>query len=293
MQKPEDFEHQLRALEQDRVHGASELARQGLEILAGSALYGRAGSAHELRELLRHRARVLAAARPSMAPLHNLLERWQCTLAELGTEELGRFRHGAAQAASALVAASKRAVREAAVHACDQLAQNPTIITHSLSSTLLEVFRQHTGRGLRAILTESRPLNEGYSLAAELSNRGIATRLITESQVGLFVKEADVAMVGADSLLPDGSVLNKAGTYLLALAARDQGVPFYVSCESFKLRTPQMGKVELEEMDPAELNAPDLPHVEVRNVYFDITPASLITGWITERGLIRRWTGRL
>ena len=49
----------------------------------------------------------------------------------------------------------------------------------------------------------------------------------------------------------------------------------------------------LEEMEAAELEAPDLPLVDVRNIYFDITPAHLISGWITELGLVRDWTGRL
>lgn len=293
MQEPEDFAKRLRLLEQDRAHGASELARQALKILADNALQGAAGSVDELRALLSRRAGLLAGARPSMAPLHNLLERWQCSLGELASDDMGRFRRAAAEEALALIESSRRAVQEVASHACNQLAQGSILITHSLSSTMMEVFRQHGGKGLKAIVSESRPLNEGYNLAAEISRWGIATRLITDAQIGLFAKEADVAMVGADSLLPDGGVLNKAGTYLLALASRDLGVPFYVACESFKLRTPEMGKAELEEMDPAELKAPELPNVEVRNVYFDITPPSLITGWISERGLIREWDGRL
>ncbi len=293
MQKAQDFQQHLQALKRDRVHGASELARLGLQLLADSALHGAADGVDQMRELLSRRSGALVAARPSMAPMRNLLKRWDFVLAELETDELGCFRRRAAEAAAALVQASERAVKEAAGHACDQLGQGRTIITHSLSSTVLEILRQLRGGGLRVIISESRPLNEGYKLATELSGWGVATRLITEAQVGLFAKQADVAIVGADSLLPDGSLLNKAGTYLLALAARDQGVPVYACCESFKLRTPEMGEPELEEMDPAELNAPDLPHVEIRNVYFDITPPRLISAWITERGLIREWTGQL
>ena len=293
MSSADDFQGRLRALQQDRVHGASELAREALRILADVALHAAAEDVIQMRVLLGDRAGALAGARPSMAPLHNLLGRWQRGLADLKHDDLDRFRSRAAEAAMALVSASERAVVEAAGHARDGLAESRTLITHSLSSTVSETLRRLKGRGLRVIATESRPLNEGYALAERLSAWGISTRLITDAQLGFFAKQADAALVGADSLLPDGAVLNKAGTYLLALAARDADVPFYVCCESFKLRTPEMGEPELEEMDPAELSGPDLARVEIRNLYFDITPSRLISAWITERGVTRQWTGRL
>ena len=289
----EEFRGQLQALKQDRIHGAGQLARLALRVLADSALYGPAGGVDQLCDLLRLRAGALTATRPSMAPLTNLLQRWQRELAEPGREDLQGFRRRAADAAEALIEASERAAAEAASHTLAQVEGSRTIMTHSLSSTVLEVFRRLKGRDPRIVITESRPLNEGHKLAARLSEWGFATQLITDAQMGLFVKGADAAIVGADSLLADGTVLNKAGTYLLALAARDQGVPFYVCCESFKLRTPEMGEPELEEMEAEELEAPDLPLVDVRNIYFDITPAHLISGWITELGLVRDWTGRL
>lgn len=156
-----------------------------------------------------------------------------------------------------------------------------------LSSTLLEVFSGLQGRHVRMIVSESRPLCEGYSLARRLPGWNLDTTLITDAQIGLFAAEADLALVGADSLLADGSVVNKAGTYLLALAARDKSIPFYVCCESFKRRTADMAAFRLEEMSPAELGAPELPSVTLRNVYFDVTPPSLVTGWISERGLVQ------
>ena len=97
-----------------------------------------------------------------------------------------------------------------------------------------------------------------------------------------------MVLIGADSILADGSVINKAGTYVLALVAHDQGVPVYVCAESCKRRPLQLPEPALEEMDPAELSPgePSLgPHVRVRNIYFDRTPARLISGWIDEHGV--------
>jgi translation initiation factor 2B subunit (eIF-2B alpha/beta/delta family) len=103
-----------------------------------------------------------------------------------------------------------------------------TIMTHSLSSTVLNVFEKLQDSRIAALVTESRPLNEGYILARRLSEWCIPTQLITDAQMGLFAAQADMALVGADSLLADGSLLNKTGSYLLALAAQDAKIPFCV-----------------------------------------------------------------
>ncbi|MFO1422851.1 MAG: hypothetical protein U1F70_04220 [Candidatus Competibacteraceae bacterium] len=124
-------------------------------------------------------------------------------------------------------------------------------------------------------------------MAERLSAWRAPTTYITDAQMGLFVARADAVLVGADSVLADGTVVNKAGTGQNTLAARDQGVPFHVCCESFKWREPDQPVPELEEMAPTELGMPDWPAVTVRNVYFDLTPARLVSTWIDEAGV--RW----
>jgi translation initiation factor 2B subunit (eIF-2B alpha/beta/delta family) len=270
----------------DRTHGASELARRGLEIAAHSALTAPAEDVGALTRLLGDRALALAATRPSMAPLRNLLERWRETLAGLPAGELEAARRTAADAARALVEDSRRAALEAAAQAAELVGAGRTVATHSLSSTVLEVFNRLKDTGVSVILTESRPLYEGHRLAARLSEWSIPATLITDAQLGHFIGRADLALVGADTVLSDGSVVNKAGSYLLALAARDQGVPFYVCCESFKWGGEDTGP-DLEEMDPSELGAPGWPRVTLANVYFDVTPARLVTAWLTEKGVVR------
>lgn len=277
----DDFKRRLAELEEDRVHGASELARRCLRIAAASAFNAPAGDTGSLRRLLDGRAAAMAGARPSMAALGNLMARWRAALGKLPEDDLEAARRKAAEAALALVEESRRAVQEIAARTRELVGRDRTIITHSLSSTMLEVFHQLADRGVRAIITESRPLYEGRRLAARLSEWSVPTTFITDAQLGHFMQQADFAIVGADSMLPDGSVVNKAGTYLLALAANDQGVPFYVCCESFKRGT---AEPKLEEMDAAELGAPGWPHVTVANLYFDVTPARLVSGWISEEG---------
>ena len=272
----------------DRRRGASELARRGLELLAEAARTLPAADAMELRERLLELVDELSMARPSMAPIQNLLRCWREGLTPPADPNLLAItRRLAAERAEALIAGSRRAVAECAARAAELLGSGRTVMTHSLSSTVVETCRLLKDAGLRMIVTESRPLAEGRQLAERLSAWNVPTLYITDAQMGLFVAQADTVLVGADSVLADGAVVNKAGTYPLALVARDQGIPFYACCESFKWRAADQPAPELEEMAPAELGAPAWPCVTVRNVYFDLTPARLVSAWIDETGV--RW----
>ena len=279
------FETALHELRTDRVQGASELARRCLDLLARSAQAVPASEGSELLGVLARRCDCLAAVRPSMAPIQNLLAAWKSSLARLDRSSLLALRSASANEARDGIRKSKQAMVKVVENAAEFIGSGKTIITHSLSSTVLGVLERLKDRNIHVIATESRPLNEGHILARRLSEWDISTQLITDVQLGLFVAQADLALLGADSLLPDGSLVNKAGSYLLALAAHDRGVPLYVCCESFKQREEGMGKLELEEMEARELGAPSLPGVRVRNIYFDITPARLISRWIDETGV--------
>jgi ribose 1,5-bisphosphate isomerase len=269
--------HQIR---DDREHGASELARLCLSALAEYARTPDTRDAGDLRNRLFELAHRLQQSRPTMAPITNLVNRW---LQGVSDSKADGLRKRAIDQAEALIEQSRQAVAKAAGHAADLIGPNKTVITHSLSSTVVSVF-EILGPRAKAIITESRPPGEGRLLAKKLSSLGIATDFISDQQMGLFVQHADIALVGADTIANDGSVINKAGTYLLALAARDKDIPFYVCCESFKCSQLAAAAIPLEEHDPAEFDMPGLPHIKPHNIYFDITPPHLISTWVTERG---------
>ncbi len=111
--------------------------------------------------------------------------------------------------------------------------------------------------------------------------------LVADSACGLFIEQADAVVVGADSVRADGSVVNKVGTFPLALMAREAHVPVYVLCETLKIAAPDFPLV-LEEADVTQLLPVPQPGVTPRNIAFDHTPAALITSIITERGILAR-----
>jgi len=276
----------VRKIRDDRAHGASELACQCLAGLADHARSARARNASLLTVQLVALAHRLQQARPAMAPITNLINHWLTAVEKESADDLEVVRQQAIGNAQWLIAESRQAVSKAASHAAALIGANKTIMTHSLSSTVVAVFELLTPHA-RAIVTESRPPAEGRRLAKALSELGITTDFITDQQMGLFVPHADVILVGADTVAAEGSVVNKAGTYLLALAASEQGIPFYACFESCKRSRFAPADIVLERHDPDEYDAPRLPNVTSHNVYFDVTPPSLVTAWITELGVSR------
>jgi translation initiation factor eIF-2B subunit delta len=113
----------------------------------------------------------------------------------------------------------------------------------------------------------------------------LRTTLISDGAMGIVLQEVDACVVGADGVLQDGSLINKTGSYLLALAASQRAVPFYSICETFKYH---VGAVpyQPESKSPDELSEP-IEGVEILNNYFEPVPARLVTSYITELGVLR------
>lgn len=275
------------ALIDDRVSGASQLARQGLDSLAEYAGSCPAADAAELRRELLAFAEELQFSRPSMAPVYNLAQRFADQVDRLDVTDLAAMRTRSAAIAEELSDQSLEAVAGAARHAAALIDAGATVITHSSSSTVRGIFEYLPRDHARVIVSESRPGMEGRDQAHALATLGVPITYITEAQIGLFAGEATLAIVGADAILADGAVVNRAGTLLLALAARHHGIPFYACCESFKHSPFGPEGFELDEMPAKEVEPPRHKCVTARNIFFDITPARLVDGWITERGTRR------
>ncbi|MDH3451378.1 MAG: hypothetical protein OEN20_03085 [Gammaproteobacteria bacterium] len=280
----DELAKQVAAIADDRRHGAAELARQCLELLGAAAEHAPADSSETLCAELQRLAAILRASRPSMTSVSRLVTLWldRCQTAQ--THSLQDQRRFARDTARSLIQASHAATQAAAAQAADLLADCRTLVTHSYSSTVCEaITRLHD---VQVIFSESRPLYEGHRLAQALSQHGIKGTLVTDAQLGAALQHADAVLVGADSILTDGSLINKTGTLLLAATAVYFDVPCYGCCESHKLRTADMPDIQLERMNPAELGAPGWDGIAIENVYFDVTPPDLLSGCITETGLL-------
>lgn len=191
-------------------------------------------------------------------------------------------------------------------HGAGLLPSGARILTHCNAGALatagfgtaLGVIREAwmSDKSLSVIADETRPLLQGARLTAwELLDEGIPTTLITDSMSGyLFSKgEVDVVIVGADRVAANGDVANKIGTYMVAVLAARHGVPFYVACpcSTVDLKTPTGADIVVEERSADEVTGFGdtrwaASGVAVRNPAFDVTPAELVSGIITERGVV-------
>jgi methylthioribose-1-phosphate isomerase len=167
------------------------------------------------------------------------------------------------------------------------------------------IYQAHdAGIAVHVWVDETRPRNQGASLTAfELMQHGVPHTLITDNAGGHYMQRGDVdlCIVGTDRVASNGDVANKIGTYLKALAAHDNGVPFYVALPSSTIdwTTASGSDIPIEERSGDEVLhmtgrlangsiasvAITAPGTVARNPAFDVTPARLITGLITERGI--------
>ncbi len=166
--------------------------------------------------------------------------------------------------------------------------------------TALGVLRKahEDNKRIKVYVDETRPFLQGARLTAwELMKERIDAVLITDSMAGFLMRKGmiDMVIVGADRIAANGDVANKIGTYTLAVLAKTHGIPFYVAAplSTFDLNCRNGDEIPIEERDGDEVRyvgrvkiAPD--GIRVYNPAFDITPNSLITGIITEKGIITR-----
>lgn len=191
-------------------------------------------------------------------------------------------------------------------HGAHLVPDGGTVLTHcnagalattGIGTALAPLYVAHErGVRFRVLADETRPLLQGSRLTAfELGVAGIDVSVVVDgAAAGLLAGgEVQVVIVGADRVAANGDVANKVGTLAVALGARHAGVPFYVACprSTVDLSTASGAEIEVEERSPAEVTGWAEVTVapltaRARNPAFDVTPAALVAGIITERGVV-------
>jgi len=271
---------------------------------------------------LREAGDLLCRTRPTAVNLAWAVARQMAELRQIaeGSQMADRAREVADEIADEDAAACRR-IGEHGVGLIEEIAagkpsgQPVNVLTHcnagwlafvdhgSATAPVYEAFRR--GLAVHVWVDETRPRNQGASLTAwELGQEGIPHTVIVDNAGGHLMQHGlvDLVIVGSDRVTRTGDVANKIGTYLKALAARDNGVPFFVAFPSSTIDWSMrdgVAQIPIEERDPTEVShvtgrLPDgrvgsvriLPDgTRARNFGFDVTPARLVTGFITERGL--------
>lgn len=280
----ESIEQRIAQVRNDREHGSRWLVRETIHILQdlAQALNSSGGSTDEQMQQLKQVGRELAQARPSMAAIASAVGR---IVTVQGSP------NAVVQAAKSLLQDYDMSTTQIATSA--QAVLKGRVMTCSVSGTVLEVLTQCRGNIQEVVVLEGRPRCEGRAMAEQLVQQGFAVTLITDAQADIFLPLCQSVVVGADSVLANGDVLNKSGTALLGWAAQGHKVPFYVLCETLKISPRHWleghwaeNTALLEEKEPEEVLEQPLAGVKVRNFYFDHTASQCVTHVITERGML-------
>jgi translation initiation factor 2B subunit (eIF-2B alpha/beta/delta family) len=251
-------------LEPDTYDGSAWLSVRALEVLRDRAAVA------DSMDAVAAVARDLRDARPSMAAVANRVNRVMAT----ADRTPSAVRERAERAAEAALDADDAA----AVLAAERCGES--VVTLSRSGTVLTALREAEPS---VLLGESRPACEGPDVAATPAEAGLDVTPTTDAALASELAGYDAVLVGADAVLADGSVVNKVGTRGLALAAAREGVPVYVVAAADKVRPDE--EVHGEAGDAAALYDGEAS-VAVSNPIFERTPADLVTGVLTEHGLL-------
>jgi methylthioribose-1-phosphate isomerase len=264
---------------------------------------------HESRdrflEIVRRNAEAIVATRPTAVNLAWAVHRIaDCASRAVGSNEeiLAAMR----EEATAILEEDRAMCRHIGEAGAPLLGDGARVLTHcnagalatgGIGTALAPVYvATAEGRRVCVMATETRPLLQGSRLTAwELTQAGIPVTVITDGAAASRMRagEVDLCIVGADRVVANGDVANKVGTYALAVLARHHRIPFYVAMPSSTI-DPALSsgdQIPIEERDPREVSTlgdrrVTAEHAAVANAAFDVTPAELVTAFITDHGLV-------
>ena len=275
----------------DNQSGATELTVKAIEIYLKYLKRSKVSSKNKILNELAEIGNLLRVAQPSLISITNIVE-LVADQAYTNAQKMNLYelKHTMfdylTRLKSQIINAKKRIAKEA----LNLIPMDAVIITLSESATIEEIIKQaHLEHKIsRVIILESRPLLEGLNMAERLLKIGLSVTVTVDAAMGFFCKEADLAIVGADTIQSDGSLVNKVGTYPLALTCSALKKPFYVACDTpkFSKHATYENPIKIETKLPTEIiGRRKLIGANVQNIYFDITPPKFITSIITEKGI--------
>lgn len=237
---------------------------------------------------------ILKAARPTEPFLFNILDILEKKIKINQQQNIRQFKKEIIKFIGYLIELIKKNNFNIAKYGENVIRNNIKVLTHCHSSTIEQILitaKQHHKK-FTVYNTETRPLFQGRITAKNLLAKDIPVTMITDSAAGFVISKdsgeelmMDLVIIGADSLLPDGSVINKIGSYNIGLASYYTKVPLYIASTLLKYDSRHLIPLELRE--EAEIWPTRPKKLKIINLSFDRLPAKFITGIITEVGIIK------
>jgi translation initiation factor 2B subunit (eIF-2B alpha/beta/delta family)/8-oxo-dGTP pyrophosphatase MutT (NUDIX family) len=272
-------------LKQDKQSGARQIALIALDFLQKVSEDANAANAKTLLDDIAFVCKSISYVRPSMAIIATTLALVCMDISAVEDLDIDV----AVKKISHIIERHRQDIETSAELAVKNLLtiipEGSTVMVHSYSTSIVAAFEVLRDRHCQLIVTEARPGSEGRTTARMASEMGLDVTLITDALAAHALTRAKIVLLGVDSIEQDGSVINKAGSSLIAIAAHALGKKVYFLGEMRKISI-QQESVELEEQPPEEVweNAPE--GISVSNVYFDRTLPRYISGIILEHEIV-------
>lgn len=273
------------------VSGTREVAVAGARALRVQAEESDAATAAAFRAEQRATARRLLESRPTAGSLPNAL---RYVLVRMEGEDVASLRESVVDAALEFCDRLDRAEADLGRICAGRIRDGDVVLLHGHSEAALACVeaaaRQH--KDVEAIVTETRPREEGHATARELRELGVPVTLIVDGAAYRSLDDADHVLVGADAVAADGSVVGEIGTAGIATAASERGVPVVVATKTINLHpdvlTGQEAAVETREEQEvvSGTERDEIGAVEVENPAQDVTPPRHVDAVVTERGQV-------
>ncbi len=269
-------------------------------------LQGGGDGAAEFSKGMEEGFKVLAASRPTAVNLFWALQRMRGVWEGVATQTPQQVAQRLLAEAHEILAEDIRINKAMGANGAALLKDGARVLTHCNAGALatagwgtaLGVFRSavEAGKKISVIADETRPFLQGARLTAwEMVQENIPVTLVTDNMAGYMMAqgEVDAVVVGTDRVAANGDVANKIGTYMVAVLAKRHNIPFYVACplSTIDLNIASGRDIPIEERSADEVKGFRDTHwaaegVKIRNPAFDVTPAELVTGLITEKGVV-------
>ncbi|MFX1572810.1 MAG: hypothetical protein ACFFB0_08675 [Promethearchaeota archaeon] len=275
----------LSDIKQDNTSGANELIDKALAIIRNQLNSYEVENADITKDIVTLSKEIIDS-RPSMAPLINtigyLIHDLSIMTKNNILERLNQFEVDKLERYDALEESFSKFLTS-------QEKEKSKILLISYSSTINKLLTINKHYPLELYILESRPLCEGHKVA-ELLSSYFKTNLIIDAAMGKFINNIDLVLIGVDSILKNGSIINKIGTFPLAVLADAKNIDVYAVADSFKynLKSHYNQEIIIEEKPIEEIYDKNLTTdlLKVHNFYFDITPQNYITGIISDLGIL-------
>jgi translation initiation factor 2B subunit (eIF-2B alpha/beta/delta family) len=263
-------------IENDKEHGASFISREALQTMKLVIKRSRGKTSEEFLGELTEAGIALIKARPSMASITNNISRFMYEVRNCGETEkrLDPLKNFASILSEEIIKDSEQASLNTAKNGAEYLENMDVVMTCSYSSAVCQTFKQAflKGKHFRVLALESKSAEGklyGKIAAQELESARILVKVIPDDAIKRYISGVNKIFVGADSVFADGSLINGTPTYKLASQAVGENIPLYSVCETIKFKV--QGLAQESQLEEG----------------FDRIPPNLITGIITEKGILK------